>query len=463
MDSDLQQRLVALFQRTAATVPAYRAFLDSHGVDAASVVDDTGFARLPLVTKENYHQRYSLPQRCRDGDLGACDLIAVSSGSTGAPTFWPRSAADEAAATRRFEQVLVHGFDAAHRRTLAVVCFPLGTWVGGLYTLSCLRGLAAELAMTIVAPGNNKAEILRVVPELGSHFDQVVLFGYPPFLKDVIDTGLREGVDWSRYAVKLVCAGEVFSEQWRDLMGKRAGLDPVHDVAALYGTADGGVLGNETPLSVRIRRFLAEHPAAARKLFGGQRLPTLMQYNPADRFFETVDGTLVFTADSGVPLIRYHLADDGGVIPHERMVEFCRAHGFEPDEETGPDLPFVFVFGRSIHAVSVFGANVYPETVSLGLERAEISDWVTGKFVLEAWEDADRNRLLRITVELGPDEPNTTERTRLVAHAVRDELLTHNSEYANYVPAERQTPHVELRPTGDPDYFPVGVKHRYTR
>ncbi|MEV0297342.1 hypothetical protein [Nocardia sp. NPDC050710] len=461
MASDPFPDLLALFQRTAATVPAYRKFLDEHGIDAGDVVDAAGFARLPLVTKDNYHRRYGLPQRCRGGDLTGCDLIAVSSGSTGTPTFWPRSAADEAAATARFRQVLVDRFGVAERGTLAVVCFPLGTWVGGLYTVDCLRGLAAELPLTIIAPGNNKAEILRVVPELGEFFDQVVLFGYPPFLKDVIDSGLRAGLDWSRYEVKLVLAGEVISEQWRDLMGVRAALDPERDVAALYGTADAGVLGNETPLSVRIRRFLADRPVAARELFGSERLPTLLQYDPADRYFETVDGTLVFTADSGVPLIRYHLADDGGVIPFERLRDFCRAHGFEPGE--GPELPFVYVFGRSFHAVSVFGANVFPETVTIGLERPAISDWVTGKFVLEAWEDADRDVLLRVTVELAPDASNTAERTRLVAESVRDELLRRNSEYANYVPAERHLPHVELRPAGDPDYFPVGVKHRYTR
>jgi phenylacetate-CoA ligase len=31
------------------------------------------------------------------------------------------------------------------------------------------------------------------------------------------------------------------------------------------------------------------------------------------------------------------------------------------------------------------------------------------------------------------------------------------------VPPEYQTPQVTLLPAGDPDYFPVGVKHRYTR
>ncbi len=121
----------------------------------------------------------------------------MSSGSTGEPTVWPRSLTDELGVAARFEQVFADSFAAGERSTLAVVCFPLGTWVGGLYTLACTRHLAAKgYPITVVAPGNNKAEILRVIPELAAHVDQTVLLGYPPFLKDVIDTGISAGVDW---------------------------------------------------------------------------------------------------------------------------------------------------------------------------------------------------------------------------------------------------------------------------
>ena len=33
-------------------------------------------------------------------------------------------------------------------------------------------------------------------------------------------------------------------------------------------------------------------------------------------------------------------------------------------------LPFAFVFGRANFTVSFFGANVYPENISVGLEQA---------------------------------------------------------------------------------------------
>ncbi|WNV82131.1 phenylacetate--CoA ligase family protein [Umezawaea sp. Da 62-37] len=455
-----EESVLELFHRVAATVPAYRKFLDEHGVDPALVVTMDDFRALPLTDKTTYHQRYPLPELCRDGRLDGCDMIAVSSGSSGSPTAWPRSLTDELEIARRFEQVFRDGFRAHERSTLAVVCFPLGTWVGGLFTTACVRHLAAKgYPITVVAPGNNKAEILRVLPELAHHFDQVVLLGYPPFVKDVVDTGVANGFDWSRHAVKLVLAGEVFSESWRDLVGRRAGMsDPVRDSASLYGTADAGVLGNETPLSVSIRRFLAARPILAKELFGDSRLPTLVQYDPASRFFEAREGTLLFSGDNGVPLIRYHIADDGGVLTSAELLEFCARHDFHPEVDN--DLPFVYVFGRSLFTVSFFGANVYPENVTVGLEQPGISDWVTGKFVLETASDADEDTRLRVTVELAPGR---TGDAGVIAIAIRDQLLRLNSEFANYVPAERRLPEVVLKAAGDPTHFPVGVKHRYTR
>ncbi len=469
---DPRERVTGLFRRVAASVPAYGAFLDDHGVDPAAIRSFADFQRLPLLTKENYHRRYPLPSRCRNGRLDGCDMIAVSSGSTGQPTIWPRSVTDELAVAARFEQVFADSFAAGQRTTLAVVCFPLGTWVGGLYTLACVRHLAAKgYPVTAVAPGNNKAEILRVIPELAAHCDQTVLLGYPPFVKDVIDTGIAAGLDWTRYAVKLVLAGEVFSEEWRDLVGQRAGMsNPYYDSASLYGTADAGVLGTETPLSVCVRRFLAARPEAAGELFGEARLPTLVQYDPGSRFFEEHDGTLLFSGDNGVPLIRYHIADEGGLIGYQDMLAFCGRHGFDPVAELGGPgargirpLPFAYVFGRSHFTVSYFGANIYPENVTVGLEQPEVSGWVTGKFVLEVATGADGDPHLSVTVELAPGETGNAERERVLAESIRGQLLRLNSEFAHYVPAGDQLPTVTLRPAGDPGYFPAGVKHRYTR
>jgi phenylacetate-CoA ligase len=457
------EQALALFHSSAREVPAYRRFLHSHGVDPSSIKTPADYRSLPLTTKQNYMRAYPLAQRCRGGDLAGCDMLAMSSGSTGTPMVWPRTVIHELDVAFRFEQIF-HAFHADRRRTLAIVCFAMGNWVGGMFTAACCRHLAAKAyPITVATPGNKKEEILRVVRELGPDYDQVVLLGYPPYIKDVIDGGRAEGVAWPRYALKLVFAGEVFSEEWRDLVCERAGAqDPVTDTASLYGTADGGVLGNETPLSIRLRKYFAAHPERAREVFGESRLPTLVQYDPTSRWFEVHDGTLVVSGDGGVPLLRYHIADRGGVITYDEMMAIA-GHAVESGGRGHWPLPFAYLFGRADFTVSFFGANVYPENISVGLEQPEVRDWVSGKFVLEVIETEDRNEALGITVELLPGIADDARRREAIAAAVLKELRRLNSEFAHYVPAEHQPPRITLKPNGDPEWFPIGVKHRYTR
>lgn len=463
---------LGFFRRAAREVPAYRTFLAQHGVDPDAISTCDDLRHLPLMNKANYMQAFPLPERCWNGRLAACDRVAVSSGSTGVPTFWPRSARHEADVAFRFEQVFRDSFRAHRCDTLAVVCFALGNWVGGIYTASCLWLLAQKgYPLTVATPGNNKNEIFRIVRELAPYYQQTVLLGYPPFVKDVIDAGLAEGIDWSRHRVRMVFAGEVFSEEWRVLVAQRVGSgQPCYDSASLYGTADGGVLGNETPLSIAIRRFFAARPDAARELFGESRLPTLVQYDPFSRYFELHQSTLVVSGDSGVPLVRYHIADKGGLLSYAAMRAFLHDWGVESLAEFGLDeslavreLPFVYVFGRADFTISYYGANIYPENVTVGLEKPELLTAVTGKFVLETAETASGDKVLRLTVESAPGAASDPATAAAIAESVQRELLRLNSEFAHYTPAEKQLPEVILRPFGDPEYFPAGVKHRYTR
>src|SRR5579863_5770323 len=97
------QAALELFHDAARSVPAYAAFLKSAGLDPAAVRSAEDFDRLPMLTKDNYQRRYPLPELCRGGRLDGCDMVAVSSGSSGTPTVWPRSVLDERAVAERFE------------------------------------------------------------------------------------------------------------------------------------------------------------------------------------------------------------------------------------------------------------------------------------------------------------------------------------------------------------------------
>jgi phenylacetate-CoA ligase len=77
--------------------------------------------------------------------------------------------------------------------------------------------------------------------------------------------------------------------------------------------------------------------------------------------------------------------------------------------------------------------------------------------------DDNQDPALHIVVELAQGVASSGELARDLAVAMRAEIERVNSEFLHYAPAERRTPLVDLLPLGHPEYFPIGVKHRYTR
>jgi phenylacetate-CoA ligase len=149
-----EDKVLQLFQRCVLEVPAYRQFLAAKQINSADISDYASFIHLPLMNKADYMQAYPLPDRCFGGSLKGADRIAVSSGSTGKPTFWPRSAAYELDIAVRFEQVFRDSFQAHNRNTLAIVCFALGNWVGWfIYHLLLLASGTQRLSADGRNPG----------------------------------------------------------------------------------------------------------------------------------------------------------------------------------------------------------------------------------------------------------------------------------------------------------------------
>ena len=101
--------------------------------------------------------------------------------------------------------------------------------------------------------------------------------------------------------------------------------------------------------------------------------------------------------------------------------------------------------------------------MAVGIEQPALLEALSGKFVMQIMQDADQNPTLDVAVELLPGQSPSEALTTDVAASIQRELERLNSEFASYAPAERRRPRVRLLRHADPAYFPVGVKHRYTR
>ncbi|MDO8987597.1 MAG: hypothetical protein Q7V14_05175, partial [Coriobacteriia bacterium] len=359
------------------------------------------------IDKRTYVDRFSLPELALDGRYSNAYTIERSSGHSGGSYYWLRLPEEDAMFPQYLEHAFSQFYGMGERSTLVLITLALGTWTSGEKMAQALRQVAAKgrYELTVMAPGTDIDEILQIVGDLGPHYDQVVIVGYPPFLKTVIDEGFRRGIDWKSINVKLGLGGEGYSEQWRAHVGAQLGIDASKDLLAIsggYGAADIGMsIGREYPLTVLMRQLCVQDPALAQALFDDRAvrsgtLPGLMQYNPVTSYIEEVGGELVFTVLSGIPLVRYNIHDSGGVLPFEQTLEMLKDHGYDIGARLAAlgyggeqlwRLPFFYVFGRSDGTVSIVGANIFPENIQAILSESSDDAIVTFRLSVSTSDD----------------------------------------------------------------------------
>ena len=327
------------------------------------------------------------------------------------------------------------------------------------------------MPITVISPGIEVEDILRIIIEVGGKYEQIILAGYPPFIKDIIDSGIRRGIRWKKYNIKFLFATENFSEEFRDYVVKNSGgSDVIHSAINIYGSADAGILAHETPISIAIRRALSKSNALSSALYGSSPfLPTFGQYNPIYKFFEVADEELLFSAYGGIPLIRYNIHDSGKVLPFKDVLSIpeLTQHTAVTNLRKGAwKLPFVGVFGKSDLTISFYGLKIYPENIKAGLENDDITKLVSGRFVMEQKSRADQSQYWEINIELKEGARPTNKIRKTVADSVIRELKTKNLEYNRLHSAlgKRSLPRIRLFEKGDERYIDTNsIKHRWTK
>lgn len=465
-----ERMALRLFRLASFRVPAYKDFLKKNKIDPAKIRTIDDFSKIPLINKKNYLAAYPLEKLCRDGEIASSDMISLSSGSSGEPFFWLRSKEHEQETTLDHELFLVDSFGINKYSTLFIVSFSMGMWVAGTLTHRAVQDIASRYKMTVITPGINKNDVLNIIKKLGSKYEQIVIAGYPPFVKDIIDGGGTNRIDWKKLKVKFLFAAEAFSEKWRDHMYKQVDArNPLKDSLNIYGTADALILGHETPLSILIRRLANKNKDGLYKdLFKyDARVPTLVQYNPTSKYFESINGSLIFSAFSGIPLIRYEIGDSGDIIPYDNMATLLKKYHIDPRKEarlagiSNWRLPFLYVYGRNDLTASLYGINIYPENIRDALTKENIERETSGKFVMSTRNNKQMNQYLETVIELKDGRTETSSNLQKnIKDTIVKVLKQKNNEYNELHKSlgPRVEPQVKLCQYGHKDYFPLGVK-----
>ena len=470
LDKAARKKSLILFQEAAVNVPAYKDFLKKNKINYKKIKNFSNFEKyVPQTTKENYIAKYSLKDRCWSGDISSIHTFATSSGSTGTPLFWPRSVPQEIDGAKVHELLFDKVFDVRNKKTLFINSFGLGNWIAGMFTEMCLYLLRLKnIPFTLASPGYNEEETFKVVKELSGNYDQTIIACHPPILKMMMENGRDKGINWQRLNVKFLGAGEGFSESWRENLLSLAGQKDVFKcMINIYGSADAGLMGFETPLSIYAKRELQKDGDTGKRLFGTDRLPYLYQFDPMMKYLEASDnGEITLTMYAPTPLIRYNIHDKGGIVKNSLLVNAANKisdNSLHKLSEFGVKIsdwpfPFVYVFGRDRFMTTLYGVNIYPENIKEAFEHKDLQQYLTGRFIAEKISDKNQDQALLVRVELN----RKTRMSKILIKRIRARLIRVlkrvNSEYNQVEQKYKQKMHpkVSLCKFQDPKCFPTG-------
>lgn len=466
-------RALKLFHMAAERVPAYKDFLSKHKIRHGRVHTFEDFELLPQTGKKEYLRRYPLKDLTWDGTLNKPFAFSATSGSTGEPYYFARSAELE------WESSIVHEFFlrqssyGSNTPTLVLVCFGMGVWIGGLITHRAFQ-IAGErgLPVSVLAPGINKIEIFNALKKLAPNFHQVILAGYPPFIKDIIDEAPEQGINLSKLNIRLLFAAEAFSEKFRDYVAKKAKIkNSCLDTMNIYGTADIGTMAFETPTAILLRRLALKNKNLFTALFGDiQKIPTLAQYNPLFITFEEKNGEILLTGNNAVPLIRYNIGDHGGIYSFNKIKTIFEKYEVDIENEAKSAginklsmLPFVYVYERADLSTTLYGLQIYPGMLKEALLDQPIAHILTGKFALVTRFSSQQNQYLEINLELKKGARLTLALKKLVLKKVIAALLAKSSEFRELYRQlkDRAVPKIIFWPAEYALYFKPGTKQKW--
>lgn len=454
----------ALVRDAKKQVPAYSHYAHTTQTTAGD----------PVTSKKKYVCTYPRTDLLWQGKITTPAVFTATSGSTGEPTYFMRSRNVDEQASIIHELFYTHACNPKEP-TLVIVCFGMGIWIGGLITYNAFR-LTAERGhpISIITPGVNIKETLRALRELAPMYKQVIMCGYPPFIKDILDTATHEGVNVKKLNLRLLFAAEAFSDRFREYMGRLIGTEHLYrDITNIYGTADIGAMAFETPLAGMVRHLTSKNKKLFTALFGSiARTPTLAQYIPDFCSFTEREGQLYTYGDSAMPLINYELGDRGGVFTFDELCTRAHAVGIDIRAQakkarildTVSELPFVYVYERTDFVVTLYGLNVFPEPIRETLLMRSFAKSYTGKCTLETVYDAKNQQKLFVHIECKEGvEPPTPSVAHFLSLQIAKNLREKNAEYNelyNHL-GERALPVLQFWPHGSERYFRSDIKQKW--
>jgi len=401
---------ILFFYKVAKLVPAYKDFLKKRVIRFEDIKGINDFSKIPQIDK-NYLRSYELKDLCWFGKLSLnTNSFSSTSGSTGEPFYFPRSRKIDWQYSFIFEDFIKQNIAKSTERVLIVISFAMGSWIAGQITYNACEILSRRNSnkVSIITPGIDKTQILEAVKNLSPYFDKIILVGYPPFVKDIIDELENNIKNFTNINFIFLFAAESIGQDFKNYLVNKVGLNnPLLNISNIYGSAEMGAMAFEGPLCSLIKSILHKNKIKNNIFTFDDRLPTIAQYNPLFINFESYNGKILLTGNNTIPLVRYSIGDIGGNIDFNTMITKLATEKIDLIEECRRskiqrfcnELPFVFINEREDFSVSFYGINIYPDIIRSEIFREPLSNYLSGKFILSVEKSVNMDPYLYIKLE----------------------------------------------------------------
>ncbi len=361
-----EEKAVAAFNHAVKLFPSYRAYLKKTGFKNVPINDINAFKKyVPSLNKEWLSKNSYLAEVLKNFTIDEPPTFLISSGSSGVFSFGIHSRR-QAVQQAQFLNIFLHNyFNIFTERTLIINCLAQGVHLPPV-----------SAAITDIGPRTEA--LLYLLKTFSPNFAQTLVVGDNYFIKNSLEQGLNDGLDYSKMRLHLILGGVYLPEALRDHLYKL--INPkknsgTHSVFSSMGISEFGLnLFFESHETIRWRQELEANSGLIETTLNNypQYTPMVFNYFPDSIYIEEVNQQLIITnleEESPLPLIRYESQDKVKIIPRESELNSSKSS-------------LVLMYGKD-DSVNFRGKKIYPQQIQQGLyENFRTASTVTGLFRL---------------------------------------------------------------------------------
>jgi len=368
--------------------------------------------RIPVIDKEILFNSHSL----RDLTLGIkfenIGTIRISSGSSGSYSYQLQPFGYKSTSGIATEYLLKKIFNVPIDNTIIINTLPAGFNI-------------PTFTIPVVVTGTIENHAYATIKKIAGDFKHIVLTGEAPFIKNVLESGTRNGFSWKDHDVYIITGGEYVPENMRNYFSFLLGRDKPDEgrIQLNMGLTElATTVFFETRETINLRRLARTNEKLKKLLFTDdtRSVPEIMHYLPHEIYMESIRNQfnrseLVVTLldkKHQIPIIRYNTKDEVEVMSFKNLKSVliqCNLEAYLPSFK----LPIGIIYGRGERMTDGFDWFSVNEIKEIIYSDFEIAGIITGAFKIYP----ENNGCFDIKIQLQDhkkENPDMIERLKLI-------------------------------------------------